>query len=105
MSTATVPYHIELTLSKSVAREGERLKATCNVTTNDTKRNYQVVWFKILPDSSDDEVEIATNMFVNEEFRRSKRYEAGFELTTPGDVSNVLFSLEISSKYIFHQSI
>lgn len=89
-------FHIDLFLSTHVARELDTLEAICEVSTNDTKQNYQIVWFKILPDSIDDEVEIATNDFVNKEFKDTGRYEARLEVVRPEDFTNVRFFLTIS---------
>ena len=101
-------FHINLTLSREVAELGEDLKAYCHVnrTSSDVdvipvvekKKNYQVIWFKILPESGGEEVEIATNGYLNEEFQETGRFTAGLQMLNPGDISSVEFSLYLNSE-------
>ncbi|ESO06412.1 hypothetical protein HELRODRAFT_160583 [Helobdella robusta] len=37
------------------------------------QKNYQVIWFKIFPESNADEIEIATNAYINDEFNHTGR--------------------------------
>ena len=89
-------FSVLLNLSSQRAMEGDSLEATCDVHNTEQKR-LLVLWIRKTP-SDNHEVEIATNNFVNENFRRGGRYRSSVELVVPHDYRRILFRLIITSK-------
>jgi hypothetical protein len=77
--------------------EGDTLQAVCDVH-NDEQKRFLLVWIRRTP-IDNHEVEIATNNFVNDNFRQCGRYESSFDLVTANDYRRVMFRLNITSKF------
>lgn len=88
---------VTLKLSSERAMEGDTLQAVCDVHNEEQKR-FLLVWVRRTP-IDNHEVEIATNHFVNDNFKQCGRYESSFELVTANDYRHVLFRLNITSKF------
>jgi len=88
---------VNLNLSSRRAMEGDSMQATCDVHNFEQKR-ILLVWIRKTP-SDNHEVEIATNEYVNQNFRHSGRYNSSVELVVPQSYQRVLFRLHILSKY------
>lgn len=63
--------------------------------------HYQIIWFKILPESRVEEVEIATNTFLNDDFNVTGRFKAFLQQENPVDNNQVDFFLHIFSNQYF----
>lgn len=95
-------YSVNVELSKSKANVGDELQVTCSVSSELNKQdgaetNYPlIVWVKRVDNT---EVEIGTNNYLNNDFKKSGRYIAGvdyeYDDAKEVDLSQITFMLTI----------
>jgi len=92
-------FSVKLTLSSQTYHEGHNMTAVCEVTTD--YRRYIVYWVKRSPygdgNKNKTEVDIATNAYVNQDFRQTGRFKAGIHPIN--ETLKVNFKLNISGRF------
>lgn len=99
LSSASVDYSHTMILSAETANQGDSMTASCTIK-SDSKVSVMVIWQK-KTFGEKKLVEIATNIFINNDFKATNRYFGENVDNSTNTTSNVMFSLKITGRYFF----